>query len=79
MLCATICPSKCITIEAEEVDDPAVVKRPTKYEIDGLRCIYCGLCVEACPKYAIEMTGVYDFSDFTREAFKWDREKLSNW
>ena len=26
-----------------------------RYEIDTLRCIYCGLCVEACPCDAIRM------------------------
>ena len=30
-------------------------KFPLRYEIDTLRCIYCGMCVEACPCDAIRM------------------------
>lgn len=54
-LCATICPTKCITISAEEHPDPAIEKYPATYTIDPFRCIYCGLCVEVCPVDAIRM------------------------
>jgi NADH-quinone oxidoreductase subunit I len=43
-----------------------------------LKCIYCGFCVEACPKEAIEMTNkvpqVYD----NRQAFIYGIDKLLN-
>ncbi len=55
MLCVTICPSKCITIEPEEVSDPKIEKRAKSFEINELRCVFCGLCVEACPCDAIRM------------------------
>ena len=45
----------CIFIEAGEHPDPTVEKFPLRYEIDTLRCIYCGMCVEACPCDAIRM------------------------
>ena len=39
-----------------------------RFEIDMLRCIYCGFCVEACPKDAIRMdTRIYDISAYTRQ------------
>ena len=35
-------------------------KRPRIFEIDELRCVVCGLCVEACPCDAIRMdSGVH--------------------
>lgn len=77
MLCATICPAKCITIEAEEVPDPAVEKRARLFEIDMLRCVFCGLCVEACPCDAIRMdTGEYKNASFDRSSTVYGRELL---
>jgi len=59
MLCPTVCPAHCITVEAEDVG-PGPEKRARLFEIDELRCIVCGLCVEACPCDAIRMdTGVH--------------------
>ncbi|MFK8138043.1 MAG: NADH-quinone oxidoreductase subunit I [Bdellovibrionales bacterium] len=55
MLCATNCPANCITILAAEHDDPSVEKFPISYEIDTLRCVYCGFCEEACPVDAVRM------------------------
>ncbi len=54
MLCATICPAKCIHIEAGETEN-FVEKYPKKFDIDLSRCVMCGLCVEACPEDAIIM------------------------
>ena len=75
-LCATVCPAQCITIEATEHPDPEIEKMPEKYEIDILRCIFCGFCVEACPVDAIELTGEYEMSDFTRESLIYDKDYL---
>ena len=44
-------PALAITIEAEEREDGS--RRTTKYDIDMTKCIYCGLCQEACPVDAI--------------------------
>jgi NADH-quinone oxidoreductase subunit I len=77
MLCATICPAKCIAIEAEEVDDPRIEKRAKSFTIDLLRCVFCGHCVEACPCDAIRMdTARYENAAFTRSALIYTKEKL---
>jgi NADH-quinone oxidoreductase subunit I len=41
-----------------------------------LRCIYCGLCEEACPKDAIYLTDRIVPSEFTREGFVYGKDIL---
>jgi NADH-quinone oxidoreductase subunit I len=68
MCCPTVCPAKCITIVAGEDPDDPIEKIPISFDIDMLRCIYCGFCVEACPKDAIRMdTGLYEISSYVRQ------------
>jgi NADH-quinone oxidoreductase subunit I len=41
-----------------------------------LRCIFCGLCEEACPKEAIFLTDRIVPSDMLRENFIFGKDKL---
>lgn len=54
-LCATNCPAQCITIEAGQSPDGGIEKYPVRFEIDILRCVFCGYCEEACPVDAIRL------------------------
>ena len=49
---------------------------PVQFDIDLLRCIFCGFCEMACPEEAIELTEIYDFSDYTREDLIIDKDGL---
>ncbi len=76
MMCPTICPARCIHIEAAESPWQDREKYPKKFEIDELRCIYCGMCEEACPVDAIELTTEYDIVGKSRQEMIFDKEKL---
>lgn len=67
-LCETVCPAECIHIVAEERDDQDNVygvkkeKKPLSFDIDALRCCFCGFCEEACPKDAIKLSRNYEMA-----------------
>ncbi|OGL46048.1 MAG: hypothetical protein A2161_10125 [Candidatus Schekmanbacteria bacterium RBG_13_48_7] len=77
MMCPTICPAECITIEATESPDPKIEKRPVKFEIDMLRCVFCGYCVDACPEDAIIMSKQHEMAMYEHSDSIWDIQKLS--
>lgn len=72
MLCPTVCPAECIHIVAGERADKE--KYPVKFEIDILRCCFCGMCEEACPKDAIKLSTIYEMSQADRTVY--DKEFL---
>jgi len=74
--CQTVCPSNCIDIVAEEAPWEDRDKRPKIFEIDMLRCIYCGMCEEACPCDAIELTEKLYTVSTSRAEMIYDKEKL---
>ena len=51
-------------------------KYPKQFDIDELRCIYCGMCEEACPCDAIELTPFYEITGLTRSEMIFDKTKL---
>lgn len=74
MLCATICPSGCISITGEQT--PAGHSRPATFDLDLSRCIFCGLCEEVCPEAAIVMTRRYELATYDKGDIFLDKEKL---
>ena len=77
MLCATVCPSECIYVEAAEDPDPEIQKSPSRFIIDVTRCCFCGFCVEACPEDAIRMdTDEIELARYDKEDLILNLEQL---
>ncbi len=75
--CSIVCPSRCIRVEYKETEGERILER---YEIEALRCVFCGYCAEVCPVCALVLTEVYEYADYSREHFLFDREMLlKNW
>ena len=47
-----------------------------EFDIDMIRCIYCGMCEEVCPEQAIFLRKDYAITGFTRAEMVHDKEKL---
>lgn len=65
---------------AERTKDEKHLYREEKYaatyEINMIRCIFCGLCEEACPKSAIYLTDRLVEPENNRGSFIYGKEKL---
>ena len=63
------------TLEIGEREDGS--RYPRKYEIDALRCIFCGFCQEACPVNAIRLgAGLRVRLYYRKDRFPASKEKL---
>jgi NADH-quinone oxidoreductase chain I len=73
--CAKTCPQGAIhivtSVSAEE--NKYVVE---KFEVDTGYCIFCGLCVEACPYEALFMGYAYERARYRRGELVLDKEDL---
>ena len=73
-LCAAYCPTGCIHIKTSEGQDHK--KSLDSYEIEILRCLFCGYCVEACPVRALTMTQEYELSGFSKDKLLYTKDML---
>jgi NADH-quinone oxidoreductase subunit I len=79
-LCAAVCPSEAIYLEAAENDPEHPVSGAERYakvyRIHQLRCIWCGFCEEACPEDAIVMGTDYELANYERKDFICEKEAM---
>ncbi len=79
-LCAAVCPSRAIYVEAGMNTDEHRVspgeRYASVYEINWIRCVWCGFCVEACPTEALMMTMDYELADYNRQDLVVRKEDL---
>ena len=79
-LCEFVCPPKAIritpgSVPEDESDREHVEKAPEEFEINMLRCIYCGYC-KVCPEEAIFLQDEYSTSGYSREEMINNKAKL---
>ena len=46
------------------------------YQINYLRCIFCGLCIEACPTRSLTMSNEYELALDNRQDLIYTKEQL---
>jgi NADH-quinone oxidoreductase subunit I len=63
-------------MQAHEVYDDIKEREPEWFEINMLRCIYCGYCEEVCPEEAIVMSKEYDMTFQRREEAVFGLDRL---
>jgi NADH-quinone oxidoreductase subunit I len=51
-------------------------KELTNFTYDLSRCMFCGLCEDACPTDCLELTQDFELANYTREGAIWDRQTL---
>ncbi len=87
MACARACPDWCIYIEShkEVVPPKEPGARPRtrnvldRFAIDFALCMYCGLCVEACPFDALFWAPYFEYSTYEVKQLLHEKETLGRW
>ena len=74
-LCALACPERLIIVSSER-NEKTRSKELTNFTYDLSRCMFCGLCEDACPTDALELTQDFELANYTREGAIWDRQTL---
>ncbi|HXE10800.1 MAG TPA: NADH-quinone oxidoreductase subunit NuoI [Bryobacteraceae bacterium] len=73
-LCAVVCPTSCIALQATE--DEHGRRYPDFFRINFSRCIFCGYCEEACPTYAIQLTPDFEMGEYLRKNLVYEKQDL---
>ncbi len=75
--CALACPEKLIKVGS--LRDPETKKKVlTEFDYDMSRCMFSGLCEEACPSGALKLSQEYELALYSREGMELDRKRLED-
>ena len=87
MLCARECPDWCIYIESHKETVPAAEpggrdrqrNMLDRFAIDFSLCMYCGICIEACPFDALHWSPEFEYAEFDIRDLLHERDRLDGW
>ncbi len=87
MLCARECPAWCIYIESHEESQEPVAPGGRersrnvldRFAIDYSICMYCSICVEACPFDALHWSPEFEYAELDIRDLTHERDRLRDW
>jgi NADH-quinone oxidoreductase subunit I len=87
MLCARECPCWCIYIDSHKETIPPTTEGGRarsrnmldRFAIDYALCMYCGICIEACPFEALFWSPEFEYSETDILGLTHERERLAEW
>jgi NADH-quinone oxidoreductase subunit I len=87
MLCARECPDWCIYIDSHKETVPATTPGGRdrqrnvldRFAIDFSLCMYCSICIEACPFDALYWSPSFEYSELDIRDLLHERERLGEW
>jgi NADH-quinone oxidoreductase subunit I len=86
MLCARECPDWCIYIDShkEEVVVPGAARARQRnvldrFAIDFSLCMYCGICIEACPFDALYWSPEFEYAEYDIRDLLHESDRLREW
>ena len=87
MLCARECPDWCIYIDSHKEEQPPATPggKPRqrnvldRFAIDFSLCMYCGICIEACPFDALFWSPEFEYAELDIRDLTHERDRLREW
>jgi NADH-quinone oxidoreductase subunit I len=87
MLCARECPSWCIYIDSHTETAPSVGEQARersrnvldRFAIDFSLCMYCGICIEACPFDALFWSPEFEYAETELRNLTHEKDRLRDW
>ena len=74
-LCALACPESLIVVTSAR-NEQTKRKELVEYTFDTSRCMFCGLCEDACSTGAIDLSQDFELATYGREGQIWNRQML---
>ena len=65
-----------ISVISAEVPGEPTKRYAREYYMDMTRCLFCGMCVQACPVDALGMTREYEWSVYDKRGLLLNKQQL---